>query len=219
VRHCASPYVLFANPDLVVDPGGLDRLRAHLDAFGGLAAPQLLSPGGAPQPNGRGFPYVTAKLGNRRLWPLSRLHSGYRILAGPGEALWVPWVMGAAVAARRADFLRLGGWNERFFLYYEDAEVCLRAWRSGQPVALVGDVRWTHHWGRATNTLRWSRAHTRELAAARTFYSMFPEFVAGLPRARRRHPLAAARSGRPVEWPPASPYRPGPDIRHTHWPG
>jgi N-acetylglucosaminyl-diphospho-decaprenol L-rhamnosyltransferase len=195
VRESTSPYLLFANPDLVVEPGGLDRLRAHLDRYGGLVAPQLLSETGEPQPNGRGFPYVTAKLGNRNLWPFSRLHQQYRILAEPGATVWTAWVMGAAVAARREDFLAIGGWNDRFFIYYEDAEICLRAWRHGQPVAVLGDVRWTHQWGRATNTLRLGRAHRYELRSARTFYAMYPEFVFGLPRPAFRHKLAHSRCG------------------------
>lgn len=199
VRASASEYVLFANPDLEVVPEDLDVLKAHLDVHGGLAAPQLLSAAGTPQPNGRGFPYATAKLGNRKVWPLSSWHSSYRLVAQPGEAIWVAWVMGAAVAARRSEFLRLGGWNERFFLYYEDHELGLRAWRRGACVAVLGDLRWTHHWGRATNSLRWSRAHTLELKAARVFYSMFPEFVLGLPPSRRRHARAAAAAGSRVD--------------------
>jgi N-acetylglucosaminyl-diphospho-decaprenol L-rhamnosyltransferase len=194
-RRSTSEYVLFANPDLVVEPDGLDLLRAHLDAHGGLVAPQLISPTGSVQPNGRGLPYATAKLGNRKVWPLSRLHASYRLVAGPGEAVWVAWVIGAAVAARRDDFVRIGGWNERFFLYYEDHELGLRAWRKGAPVAVLGDVRWVHHWGRATNSLRWSGAHAREVRSARTFFAMFPEFLIGLPPASRRHPEAARRVG------------------------
>ncbi|MEU7927600.1 glycosyltransferase family 2 protein [Micromonospora sp. NPDC049801] len=199
LRQAAGEYVLFANPDLeITSTEGFEVLRRHLDAHGGLAAPQLLSSDGVVQPNGRGFPYATAKLGNRKLWPLSRLHASYRMTAEPGTAVWVAWVMGAAVAARTTDFIDLGGWNERFFLYYEDHELGLRAWRNGLPVALLGDVRWTHHWGRATNSFRWSRAHTLELRSARTFFGMFPEFLTGLPPAPRRHRQAARLVGSPV---------------------
>ncbi|SCG38809.1 hypothetical protein GA0070613_0573 [Micromonospora inositola] len=217
LREAAGEHVLFANPDLEICPDGFDVLRRHLDAHGGLAAPQLLSSEGVPQANGRGFPYATAKLGNRKLWPLSRLHASYRLTAEPGAAVWVAWVMGAAVAARTADFIELGGWNERFFLYYEDHELGLRAWRRGFPVALLGDVRWTHHWGRATNSFRWSRAHTLELQSARTFFGMFPEFLVGFPPAARRHRQAATLIGSPVSAapvttngePPAAPSQPG----------
>ncbi|RKN20042.1 glycosyltransferase family 2 protein [Micromonospora musae] len=203
VRQAAGEYVLFANPDLEIGPDGFDVLARHLDQHGGLAAPQLLSSDGVAQPNGRGFPYATAKVGNRKVWPLSRMHASYRLTAASGEALWVAWVMGAAVAARTADFLDLGGWNERFFLYYEDHELGLRAWRKGLPVALIGDVRWTHHWARATNSFRWSRAHTLELRSARTFFGMFPEFLTGLPPASRRHREAARLIGSPVSPVPA----------------
>ncbi|MGC4748938.1 glycosyltransferase family 2 protein [Micromonospora sp. DT201] len=197
-REAAGNYVLFANPDLEIEPTGFDVLQAHIDVHGGLAAPQLVTSEGVLQPNGRGFPYATAKLGNRKVWPLSRMHASYRIIAKPGEAIWVAWAMGAAIAARKADFLAMGGWNEEFFLYYEDHELGLRAWRHGLPVALLGDVRWTHHWARATNSFRWSRAHSFELQSARTFFGMFPEFLIGLPLASRRNRQAASLIGSPV---------------------
>ncbi|MET8464028.1 glycosyltransferase family 2 protein [Micromonospora zamorensis] len=198
VREAAGEYVLFANPDLEIQPDGFVALQQHLDTHGGLVAPQLLATDGDAQPNGRGFPYATAKLGNRKIWPLSRMHAGYRVMANPGEAVYVAWVMGAAVAARTADFIAFGGWNERFFLYYEDHELGLRAWRHDLPVALLGDVRWTHHWARATNSFQWSRAHTLELQSARTFFGMFPEFLIGLPLASRRNRQAARLIGSSV---------------------
>ncbi|MFG1913858.1 glycosyltransferase [Micromonospora sp. NPDC048898] len=198
VRQAAGAYVLFANPDLEVEPAGLATMQRHLDAHGGLVAPQLLATDGTPQPNGRGFPYATAKLGNRKIWPLSRMHANYRVVADAGEAVYVAWAMGAAVAARTADFVAMGGWNESFFLYYEDHELGLRAWRHDMPVVLLGDVRWTHHWARATNSFQWSRAHTLELQSARTFFGLFPEFVVGLPTAARRNPQAARLIGRSV---------------------
>ncbi|MEU4482413.1 glycosyltransferase family 2 protein [Micromonospora sp. NPDC023966] len=204
VRQAAGEYVLFANPDLEVGSDGLDVLARHLDAHGGLVAPQLLSSDGVPQANGRGFPYATAKLGNRKVWPLSRLHASYRVVAQPGQAIYVAWVMGAAVAGRTAEIVELGGWNERFFLYYEDHEFGLRAWRHGLPVALLGDVRWTHHWARATNSFRWSPAHNFELQSAKTFFGMFPEFLVGLPPAARRHRQAARLMGSPVPPTPAT---------------
>ncbi|GAB3072766.1 glycosyltransferase [Micromonospora schwarzwaldensis] len=214
LREAASRYVLFANPDLEVCADDLAVLARHLDVHGGLVAPQLLGTDGTPQANGRGFPYATAKLGNRNVWPLSRLHASYRLVAAPGEVRYVAWLMGAAVAGRTADVAALGGWNERFFLYYEDHELGLRAWRQGRPVALLGGVRWTHHWARATNSWRWSRAHRLELRSARTFFGMFPEFLVGLPRPARRHRRAARLVGSAV---PAASTPDGADNSGTAW--
>jgi GT2 family glycosyltransferase len=206
-EHASHPYLLFGNPDLVLSPDGLPALQAHLDRHGGLVAPHLLYADGRPQPNGRGFPYLSARLGNRHLWPFSRMHPDYLMLVPPGTATWVSWATGAALAVRRPDLLAIGGWDERFFLYYEDIDLCLRAWRNGQPVALLGDVRWTHYWARSNNTLRVSKAHRHEVRAAWTFYRTYPELLFPMPWSRRRHGLAATKVGRPVDGPARLPRR------------
>lgn len=213
-EHATRPYLLFGNPDLVVSVDGLPTLQAHLDRHGGFVAPQLLYGDGRPQPNGRGLPYLSARLGNRHLWPFSRMHPDYLVLAAPGAATWVSWATGAALAVRHPDFLAIGGWDERFFLYYEDIDLCLRAWRNGQPVALLGDVRWTHHWARTNNRLRWSRAHGYEVRAAWTFYRRYPELLFPTPWSRRRHGLAAGRTRSPVNGHPRLPEPRGTEPGH-----
>jgi N-acetylglucosaminyl-diphospho-decaprenol L-rhamnosyltransferase len=201
VEQATRPYLLFGNPDLVLSLDGLAALRAHLDRHGGFVAPQLLYTNGRPQPNGRGFPYLSARLGNRNVWPFSRMHPEYKMYVAPGSARWVPWATGAALAVRRTDFLRVGRWDERFFLFYEDIDLCLRAWRLGQPVAVLGDVRWVHYWARTNNTLRWTHTHGYELRSAWTFYRTYPEFLVALPWTRRRHAQAAEQAGGPVGGP------------------
>ena len=77
----------------------------------------------------------------------------------------------------------------------------LKARQDGETIvhdAVLGDVRWVHQWGRATNTLRLSKAHRYELRSARTFYGMYPEFVFGLPRPGRRNAMARAQCGTSV---------------------
>ncbi|MEE3919910.1 hypothetical protein V2I01_21345 [Micromonospora sp. BRA006-A] len=101
------------------------------------------------------------------------------------------------MAGRTADVIELGGWNERFFLYYEDHELGLRAWRHGMPVAVLGDVRWTHH-GLARRTRCAGPGATLELRSARTFFGLYPEFLVGLPRPARRHRRAAGLVGTAV---------------------
>src|SRR5690606_31280810 len=107
-------------------------------------APQLLNADGTLQPNGRGAPFLAHKVLNR----LARRpqHNGYQVFSKPGEQRNTFWVIGAAVLASAETFRSIDGWNERFFLYYEDKDICIRAWQNKLPVTLDGDAQWAHGW-------------------------------------------------------------------------
>ncbi|WP_157803672.1 glycosyltransferase [Luteimicrobium subarcticum] len=187
-------YVAFVNPDVAVDPGSLDALAREIDRERGLVAPQLLHDDGTVQPNGRGFPTLSAKVLNR-LRPTGG--SRYRIVAEPGEAVYVCWAIGAAVASRREWFVELGAWDERFFVYYEDSDQGMRAWSDGMTVRLVGDVRWVHGWARATTGLR-IRPWWHELRSMAAFYTRYPALVVDGRHLRHRYPAVDAAAGRAV---------------------
>ena len=184
-------YVAFVNPDVEMDFGSLGRLADVIDEEYGLVAPQLLNHDGTLQANGRGFPALQNKVRNR-------IHeqgtSTYRLLARPGETRYVCWVMGAAVAARREWFISLGAWDERFFVYYEDADQGLRAWDSGMTVRLAGSVRWRHGWARETKSFR-LKPWLLEMRAMRTFYSRYPAMLRSEASIRRRYEEIAGRLG------------------------
>ena len=163
------------NPDVVVDsPTSLHRLglvsRANRDA---LVTPQLMNPDGTEQANARGLPYLVDKIANRGLrLPGARLHDYSRTgLSGP---TFVAWVMGAALAGPTDIFRRIGGWDEKFFIYYEDHDIGLRAWKTGHRVIVDPRIRWVHEWQRATSRPRigpWKH----EARSSRRFYSTYPQ--------------------------------------------
>lgn len=186
-------YIAFTNPDITVDWDSLQALRETIDQTGGLVAPQLLNADGSIQPNGRGAPLLAHKVMNR----LTRgpRKNGYQILTTPDERKAVFWLIGAAILGRADQVRALGGWNEKFFLYYEDKDICIRAWRRDISVTLDGYARWTHGWARDTSGFR-LQPWIREFKAMSTFYRLYPELLLGGPPARRRHPRAAAESGR-----------------------
>lgn len=168
-------HIAFVNPDVTVDYADLPRLARRLDDAPDpvLLAPQLLDPDGTPQPNGRGVPTLRRKIIHR----LDGEHQdGYRILAEAGSARYVAWAMGAVVVGRRSTLAALGGWDERFFVYYEDHDLGLRAWRAGVPVVLVGDVRWTHGWARETTGRSWA-AWKLELGGMAKFFTRYPSLL------------------------------------------
>ena len=181
----ASPWVAFLNPDVTIaDAANLGRLARVAAANDALVAPQLLNPDGTEQPNARGLPFVADKVANRvGRFPGSRLEEYVR--SGLTTPTYCAWVIGAAVAGRADLFRELGGWDERYFVYYEDHALGLRSWQAGHPVVLDPGVRWSHEWQRATTRLHVT-PWRHELRSATRFYAKHPHLVH---RSKKRVPL------------------------------
>ena len=146
-RTARGRYLLLLNPDAHPLPGCVSRLVAELDAVpqAALAGPQLLDPGGTPQPSAWPAPgflslaYDAFLLHN--LMPRSRL----RLVTPAGEdPVDVECLSGACLLVRRSAFETLGGLDERFFIYFEDTDLALRARAAGHRVRLVPAARAVH---------------------------------------------------------------------------
>jgi len=173
LRSSRSLYVGFVNPDLQVQVADLPALARHLEmGREHLVAPQRLEVDGSLQPNGRGLPSLFRKVLNRTPWP----HDGYRLYAREGNDRLAAWIMGAAVFAKRSTFEKLGAWDERFFVGYEDHDLGLRAWKEGLPVVVHGDIRWTHGWARETTSFR-LRPWLIEFDGMVRFFSRYPSLA------------------------------------------
>jgi hypothetical protein len=132
--HCATPVYCVVNPDIRLDsdpfPGLLNVLSSTRV---GVAGPLVRNPAGAIEDSARRFP-TFASLG-RKL---------FEAQAGPdypaeGDPLHVDWVAGMFMAFRSEAYRAVGGFDERFFLYYEDVDICRRLHTRG--LATVFDPR------------------------------------------------------------------------------
>ncbi|MBL0887531.1 glycosyltransferase family 2 protein [Myceligenerans indicum] len=175
--------LIFCNPDVTVTADGIAALAGDARRYGGIIAPQLVNVDGTPQENGRGTPFLSRKAKHLFRLPDER----YQRFARPGELADVVWVMGAALAVTRRAFDALAGWDDGFFVYYEDADLGVRAWQQGLSVRVDGDVRWQHGWGRETGRGFSPHAWKHELASAWRFYRKHPYCL--LPMGRRAHQL------------------------------
>jgi hypothetical protein len=127
--------VLFLNPDAVVAEPDLQRL---VDAVAGhpstaAVSPRLVRADGGEQRAWWPFPSPAETW--REAFGLHRFRS-----AGPGEDGAVPFVTGACLLVRRA----AGGFDERFWLYGEDADLCRRLWSAGWRVRVVPEAVAVH---------------------------------------------------------------------------
>lgn len=169
----SADVLIFANPDLRLNIEDVPALASRALETSGIVAPQLVNSDGSPQENGRGIPYIHRKL--RHMFGTHNLDSDpYLIVASSGEVVDALWVMGAALALPKQVFDSLGGWDNRFFIYYEDHELGIRARKAGVRVLIDGNLRWEHGWARETAARKSWKPWAHELASALRFYSAHP---------------------------------------------
>lgn len=161
--------LIFANPDVTIDFASLPDLAQVIDRHPDVVvAPQLVNADGSLQASGRGLPTIWAKIWHR-LAP--RFSSSYTIVEPSNSERWISWAMGAAILTSRDTFEKLK-WDEAFFVYYEDADIGLRAWKLAGGVMLTGRARWLHGWARDTARFN-ARAWRLEFDSMFTFYRRY----------------------------------------------
>lgn len=158
-----APLMWVLNPDCVVHRGAFAALERTLDAHPdcAIAAPQLLNADGSVQASARGNPTAwTGLFGRHSLLaklfpsaPMARRNLPATDLVASGvESAPVDWVMGAAMLIRRPMFDLVGGFDPRYFLYWEDADLCRRLWTRGFSTRYVPPARVTHDGGASART-------------------------------------------------------------------
>jgi GT2 family glycosyltransferase len=172
IREARAPYVLLLNPDAEVTSGCLAALAGLLDerTDAGLAGPRTVSGDGTPQVSfGEGLtPLLEWRQqrlvrGVRAREPeaLRRAEEASRVAREPG------WISGACMMARRSALEAVGGFDEGFFLYEEDVDLCLRLRRAGWKIVFTPAAEVVHHLGRSVardpwrSRLEYHRSHLR----------------------------------------------------------
>lgn len=151
VRETHAPYVLVLNSDARLEPDALEALCRVLDQDDqvGLAGAEIRDPGGSFQASHAPFPTLLGEL---------------LILSGAGRLLFGPWypsrgpsseatavmadyVSGACLLLRRSAFDEVGGFDESFFLYAEEVDLCRRLRDAGWRIAHVPGAKVRHRGG------------------------------------------------------------------------
>jgi len=160
-----APYVLIMNPDCRLTSGAIATLRAVLDANVECATvgPRILNPDGSVQGSARGDPdMLTGLFGRttllRKLVPflsVARRNIVVDEAIGSGQkSVVVDWLSGACMLARRDALDAIHGFDERFFLYWEDADLCRRLRNRGYHVRYVPGATAVHRVGQSSRTAR-----------------------------------------------------------------
>jgi N-acetylglucosaminyl-diphospho-decaprenol L-rhamnosyltransferase len=157
IAAARAPFVAVLNADLTVDAGTALALVERLERDPGLGAigPRVSNLDGSDYPSARRVPSVPVALGHGVLglvWPSNPFTARYRQLdADPAVARDVDWVSGSAVWLRREALDAVGGWDERYFMYMEDMDLCWRLRADGWRVAYEPAGRVVHVQGAVTS--------------------------------------------------------------------
>jgi GT2 family glycosyltransferase len=159
VAASTAPLILIMNPDCRLERGAMAAMRGELEARRqcAIVGPRVLDPDGSEQGSARGDPDMfTGFFGRtgplRNLLPLSAV-SRRNVVSG-SESATVDWVSGACMLVRRQAFDAVGGFDARYFLYWEDADLCRRLRARGYEIRYVPAATAVHRVGHSSKTAR-----------------------------------------------------------------
>jgi N-acetylglucosaminyl-diphospho-decaprenol L-rhamnosyltransferase len=149
-------WVLVANPDLHVHPGAVEALERALESkpAWALMGPRIYTDEGEIYPSVRHFPSLLDAAGHA-LFALFNPENRFTRRYNPGtpegdDVVRADWVSGSCFLARRVAFEELGGFDEGYFMYNEDMDLCWRAHQAGWGVGFAGAAAVTHVQGVST---------------------------------------------------------------------
>lgn len=154
-------YLLLVNPDTICDPASVATLKEWLQTHPefAVAGPRILNEDRSLQPSARRFPDATTAVAGRtafltRVLPANSLTRRNLSSSFGDEPRAVDWVTGACALVRADAFHEVGGMDEKFFLYWEDADLCRRLLDRKWRTAYVPSASVVHVGGRASRYAR-----------------------------------------------------------------
>ncbi|MDO8463516.1 MAG: glycosyltransferase [bacterium] len=161
LRQYDARYYFLINPDVVFlaeQPQVTKRLYDFLEANEaiGMVAPQLQLPNGSMQRSCMRFPSFFDQpihrlgLHQRYRWALRRVDRIHMEDVDHTKTRPIDWAVSAAMVIRGSALREVGGFDERYFMYFEDCDLCRMFWSRGWPVYYKGDVVVEHGHGRSS---------------------------------------------------------------------
>ena len=158
----SSPdYIYILNSDAFPEPGAIRVLADYLQAHAkvGFVGSRLHGEDGDYHQTAFRFPTLFSEFeGAAATGPISKLLKRYIVaLPESTEAQTVDWMAGASLMVRHSTFEEVGGFDERFFLYFEETDLCLRAQRAGWQSVYLPQSRVMHIGSVSTGMKTWKR--------------------------------------------------------------
>ena len=168
-----SNWILVTNPDLVFEPGAIDELVAvgSSDPSIGVVGPLIRTPSNDVYPSARKLPSLRTGIGHALfsgIWKSNPWTRSYRSdRESPPRERDAGWVSGACMLIRTEAFEAVGGFDEKFFMYFEDVDICARLNAAGWRVVYGPSAEVQHVGAHATTQVNREmvRAHHRSAYA------------------------------------------------------
>ena len=153
----AVRWILICNPDVRMLPGSLDLLvdRLEADPSIGAVGPRVLNEDGSTYPSARALPSIRTGIGHAlfaNLWRSNPWTRTYRAASDDSdEARDAGWLSGSCLLVRRADFDTIGGFDEGYFMYFEDVDLGMRLAAAGRRNLYYPPARVVHEGAHSTS--------------------------------------------------------------------
>ncbi len=155
-KEVEADYYFILNPDTdIIDPLIVDKLYAHMKANPdcGVAAPKIFYFDGRLQETCRRFPAwympLIQRTGLKNTRFGKRYADSFNMMDDDHNRVRdVDWAQGSALFVDRNVWRRLGGFDHRYWMYFEDIDLCRRTWNLGKRVTYVADVHLKHAQGK-----------------------------------------------------------------------
>lgn len=195
-------YVLFLNPDTIVHNGAFDILLDWMETHprAGACGPRMTYPDGKLQASSRAFPSFGAGLFRNtifgRLWPNNPWARSYLMEESRGgEPVQADWLSGSALLVRREALNEItdasGAWDENYFMYCEDVDLCWRLKTAGWERWYVPAAHITHRIGASSDWAQGAMIRQHHGSMLRFYFKNYAKSLSGVLLA----PLAVAGIG------------------------
>lgn len=157
-------YLLLLNPDTIFLSKSIDLMINKLksDSTIGVLGPQFISFDHKVEITGNGYPLLPYSIFAftflNKLFPKNLYSNKYFLpLFNRKSELEIPVICGACMMIKKKLFLKINGFDERFFMYFEESDLCLRIKREGSKVLYYPKAKVIHLGGKSTNDKAWIR--------------------------------------------------------------
>jgi GT2 family glycosyltransferase len=158
LKKARGKYLFIINHDIIIKDQAIQKLLAYIKAHKsvGLVGPRLINFDGSIQNSAFKF-YNWQTIVYRRTFfgkfGFAKKHLEKFLLKSElekNEPIEVDWIMGSAMMTTAEAVKRVGGFDTRFFMYFEDVDWCWRFWQSGYKVVYNPTVKVAHYHGKAS---------------------------------------------------------------------